>query len=125
MISPRERNKTSLKPVYINGRKRDRKTTRDVYDLQKRYCSHNSCHGLHFGRLKRHGTATRRLQWRRISPWRRCLRDFGDPFFYYLHPYYGYYPYVSYPYDYGYNSYAEPAYQGSAEYTDPLTGQCQ
>ena len=50
---------------------------------------------------------------------------FGDPFFYYPYPYYGYYPYGYYPYDYGYNSYAEPVYQGSAEYTDPLTGQVQ
>ena len=51
--------------------------------------------------------------------------DFGDPFFYYPYPYYGYYPYGYYPYDYGYNSYAEPVYQGSAEYTDPLIGQVQ
>ena len=51
--------------------------------------------------------------------------DFGDPFFYYPYPYYGYYPYGYYPYDYGYNSYAEPVYQGSAGYTDPLIGQVQ
>jgi hypothetical protein len=51
--------------------------------------------------------------------------DFGDPFFYYPYRYYGYYPYGYYPYDYGYNSYAEPVYQGSAAYTDPLIGQVQ
>jgi hypothetical protein len=51
--------------------------------------------------------------------------DFGDPFFYYPYPYYGYYPYGYYPYEYGYDSYAEPVYQGSAEYTDPLIGQVQ
>jgi hypothetical protein len=51
--------------------------------------------------------------------------DFGDPFFYYPYPYYGYYPYGYYPYDYGYNSYAEPVYQGSAGYPDPLIGQVQ
>ena len=51
--------------------------------------------------------------------------DFGDPFFYSPYPYYGYYPYGYYPYDYGYNSYAEPVYQGSAGYTDPLIGQVQ
>jgi hypothetical protein len=51
--------------------------------------------------------------------------DFGDPFFYYPYPYYGYYPYGYYPYGYGYNSYDQPVYQGSAGYTDSLTGQVQ
>src|SRR5882762_1739785 len=51
--------------------------------------------------------------------------DFGDPFFYYPYPYYGYYPYGYFPYGYGYNSYDQPVYQGSAEYTDSLTGQVQ
>ncbi|HWY39434.1 MAG TPA: peptidoglycan-binding domain-containing protein [Chthoniobacterales bacterium] len=46
--------------------------------------------------------------------------DFGDPFFYDTYPYYGYYPY-----GYGYNSYDQPVYQGSAGYTDSLTGQVQ
>jgi hypothetical protein len=46
--------------------------------------------------------------------------DFGDPFFYYPYSYYGYYPY-----GYGYDSYDEPVYQGSAGYTDSLTGQVQ
>jgi hypothetical protein len=51
--------------------------------------------------------------------------DFGDPFFYDSYPYYGYYPYGYYPYGYGYNSYDERVYQGSAGYTDSLTGQVQ
>ena len=51
--------------------------------------------------------------------------DFWDPFYDYPYSYYGYYPYGYCPYDYGYNSYAEPVYQGSAEYTDPLIGQVQ
>jgi hypothetical protein len=51
--------------------------------------------------------------------------DFGDPFFYYPYPYYGYYPYGDYLYDYGYGSYDEPVYQGSARHTDSLIGQVQ
>ena len=51
--------------------------------------------------------------------------DFEDPFFYYPYPYYGYYPYGYYPYDYGYDSYDEPVYQGSVEYTDSVIGQVQ
>jgi hypothetical protein len=38
--------------------------------------------------------------------------DFGDPFFYYPYPYYGYSPNDYYPY--GYDSYSQPVYQGSA-----------
>jgi hypothetical protein len=51
--------------------------------------------------------------------------DFGDPFFYYPYPYYGYNPNGYYPYDYGYQSYDEPVYQGSAGYTDSAVGQVQ
>ena len=51
--------------------------------------------------------------------------DFGDPFFYDSYPYYGYYPSDYYPYGYGYESFNQPAYRGSAGYTDSLTGQVQ
>ena len=51
--------------------------------------------------------------------------DFGDPFFYYPDPYYGYYPYSYYPYGYGYGSYHQPIYQGSGGYTDSLIGRVQ
>ena len=51
--------------------------------------------------------------------------DFGDPFFYDSYPYYGYYPNDYYPYGYGYESFNQPAYRGSAGYTDSLTGQVQ
>jgi Putative peptidoglycan binding domain len=51
--------------------------------------------------------------------------DFGDPFFYYPYPYYGYYPYGDSLYDYGYDSYDRPGYQGGAGYTDSLVGQIQ
>jgi hypothetical protein len=51
--------------------------------------------------------------------------DFGDPFFYYPYSYYGYYPYGNYPYGYGYDSYDEPVYQGSARYTDSVIGEVQ
>jgi hypothetical protein len=53
------------------------------------------------------------------------LGDFADPFFYYPYPYYGYYPYGYYPDGYGYGSYDQPVYQGSAGYSDSLTGQVQ
>jgi putative peptidoglycan binding protein len=52
------------------------------------------------------------------------LGDFFDPFFYYPYPYYGYYP-GYYPYVYGYDSYNQPVYQGSAGYTDSLVRQVQ
>jgi hypothetical protein len=51
--------------------------------------------------------------------------DFGDPFFYYPYPYYGYYPYGDYPYGYGYESYDQPVYQGSAGYDVSLVEQVQ
>jgi Putative peptidoglycan binding domain len=51
--------------------------------------------------------------------------DFGDPFFYYPYPYYGYYSYGGYPYDYGYDSYDQPVYEGRAGYTDFLIRQVQ
>jgi hypothetical protein len=53
--------------------------------------------------------------------------DFGDPFYYYPYDYYagGYYSSGYYPYDYGYNSYDQPAYQGSASYAGSLIGQVQ
>lgn len=37
------------------------KPTDDFYDLQKPYCGDNRCRALHSCRLKRDGTATRRL----------------------------------------------------------------
>ena len=49
---------------------------------------------------------------------------FGFPFFY-PYPYYGYYPYGDYPYGYGYESYNQPVYQGSAGYPVSLVEQVQ
>jgi hypothetical protein len=54
--------------------------------------------------------------------------DFGDPFFYYPDPYYGYYPYGYYPYEYGYgsyDSYNQPVYPSRAVYTGSLVSQVQ
>jgi hypothetical protein len=52
--------------------------------------------------------------------------DFGDPFYYYPYGYAdGYYSSGYYPYDYGYDSYDQPAYQGSAAHAGSLVGQIQ
>jgi Putative peptidoglycan binding domain len=52
--------------------------------------------------------------------------DFGDPFYYYPYGYAdGYYSSGYYPYDYGYDSYDQPAYQGSPAHAASLIGQVQ